>query len=110
MTTSRKRPCPCKRRQPLGKVPRDLHCELCKFVVAVFTEERIRQGLSQTQLAAEAQVARSQVTAIEAGQHQGPRLDWLERVADALGYELDVLEKRARIRMRKAQAAAATAR
>ena len=56
------------------------------------SEERIRQGLTQTQLAAKAGLKQSAIARLERAASI-PRLDTVAKIADALGLEINLEEK-----------------
>ena len=64
-------------------------------------KERVRQGLSQTELAVIAQVGRASISDLEAGRGCGPGLYLGIHVARALGFHFDVLLRRARVALER---------
>jgi transcriptional regulator with XRE-family HTH domain len=84
------------RRGPLGKVRADGPSGLLPLVGEIVRDEREWQCLTQEELAAAARVSVRMLIRFE---HESPDdigLGFVERVADALGFPLDVLLKFAR--------------
>lgn len=82
----------------LGKVPRAKRSELGRHFGSVVRAELLRQGYCQRGLAQLAGISDGSMSALLKGRHS-LRLDTAERVADALGYEVEALLARARRRM-----------
>ena len=55
------------------------------------TDERVKRGLSQNQLAKMAGVPQSVICDIESGKTKAPRIDTLQAIAAALGVTVDEL-------------------
>lgn len=55
------------------------------------TDERVKRGLSQNQLAKMAGVPQSVICDIESGKTKAPRIDTLKAIAAALGVTVDEL-------------------
>lgn len=55
------------------------------------TNERVKRGLSQNQLAKMAGVPQSVICDIESGKTKAPRIDTLKAIAAALGVTVDEL-------------------
>lgn len=55
------------------------------------TDERIKRGLSQNQLAKISGVPQSVICDIESGKTKAPRIDTLQAIASALGVTVDEL-------------------
>ena len=86
----------------LGKVPRNGRSELGKHFGIVVRAEMERQGYSQRELAKVAGISESEMSLLLNAKHK-VWMDTAERVADALGFELEVLLARARALMEAAQ-------
>ncbi len=93
----------------LGKVPPDGNSELGKFFGIIVREEMEWQGYFQCGLAKVAGVSKSEMSLLLNAKHN-ILLRVAECVADALGYELEVLLQRARKRMEAAQCEASAKR
>ena len=106
MKPVRKNSCVCKPVRAMPVPPRDVICPVCAAFGRVLRAERLRQNRSQTELARAAGVGRSSVSDVEAGKGGGPELDWGTRVAFALGVPYDVLLRRARYEVARAEAKA----
>jgi plasmid maintenance system antidote protein VapI len=91
-----------RRRGRLGKVPFYDRSELGKYFGIVVRKEMKSQGYKQWELAPVANVSPGALSSLLKGKHSVVMLT-AERVADALGFELDVLKKRARRLMRAEQ-------
>ena len=79
--------CPCKRRQSdnLSRVSRPAQIDpIERKVVLLLREERLRQGISATQLAAQIGVSRTTITHLESDDSR-PTLWVLLKVSDGLG-------------------------
>jgi transcriptional regulator with XRE-family HTH domain len=91
-----------RRRGRLGKVPFNDRSELGKYFGIVVRAEMKSQGYKQWELALVANVSPSALSSLLNANHSVLMLN-AERVADALGFELDVLTARARRLMKTAQ-------
>jgi transcriptional regulator with XRE-family HTH domain len=95
-----------RRRGRLGKVPRDGCSELGKYFGIVVREEMKWQDYNQRELAKVAGVSESEMSLLLNAKHS-VLMHTAECVADALGFELEVLITRARALMEAAQGEAA---
>lgn len=91
-----------RRRGRLGNVPRDGRSELGEYFGIIVREEMESQGYTQCALADVANVSESEMSVLLNAKHS-VRMDTAERVTDALGFELDVLLTRAKVRRKAAQ-------
>lgn len=57
----------------------------------MISDERVKRGLSQNQLAKMAGVPQSVICDIESGKTKAPRIDTLQAIASALGVTVDEL-------------------
>jgi len=76
--------------------------------ITALIRARLAEGLTQRQLADRMGVSQAVVSRLESAEHS-PRLESLQRAADALGYDLEVRFKR-RTRARRAAEAPASYR
>jgi len=90
-----------RRRGRLGKVPPDRNSELGKYFGIIVREEMKSQGYRQWELAEVADVSESEMSVLLNARNR-VLMETAELVANALGFELDVLLKRARVRMKAA--------
>ena len=78
---------PCgRRRGALGKVPPGEPSGLVRWMGVVVREEREWQGLSRVALAAAARVDSGMIYRLECGRVVDVGVDFVERLADALGF------------------------
>lgn len=80
---------PCgRRRGPLGKVPSGVPSGLVRVLGVVAREEREWQGYTRDELAALARVDAGMIYRLECGRVADVGMDFVERLADTLGFRL----------------------